>query len=90
MVQLLKRLLKRISAKACQYFSTSSRLTELVKVWPIQHLKTANSGYLTRRLSGRCARSVVSEEDCGTENGLVMTPVILKVVILSNHCANVY
>ncbi len=34
-------------------------------------LKTANSGYLTRRLVDVCQDLVVTEVDCGTENGLV-------------------
>ena len=33
-------------------------------------LKTANSGYLTRRLVDVCQDLVVTEEDCGTENGV--------------------
>ncbi len=33
-------------------------------------LKTANSGYLTRRLVDVCQDLVVTEVDCGTENGL--------------------
>jgi len=39
-------------------------------------LKTANSGYLTRRLVDVSQDLVVVEEDCGTTEGLVMTPVI--------------
>lgn len=39
-------------------------------------LKTANSGYLTRRLVDVAQDLVVSEEDCGTVQGLDMTPVI--------------
>ncbi|MGX5175132.1 DNA-directed RNA polymerase subunit beta' [Aliikangiella sp. IMCC44653] len=39
-------------------------------------LKTANSGYLTRRLVDVAQDLVVTEVDCGTENGLVMTPLI--------------
>jgi len=39
-------------------------------------LKTANSGYLTRRLVDVSQDLVVSEEDCGTIEGLVMSPVI--------------
>jgi len=39
-------------------------------------LKTANSGYLTRRLVDVAQDVVVTEEDCGTEEGLVMTPLI--------------
>ncbi len=39
-------------------------------------LKTANSGYLTRRLVDVAQDMVVLEEDCGTENGLLLTPII--------------
>ena len=39
-------------------------------------LKTANSGYLTRRLVDVAQDVVVVEEDCGTDEGLLMTPVI--------------
>ncbi|MFT7223784.1 MAG: DNA-directed RNA polymerase subunit beta' [Cellvibrionaceae bacterium] len=39
-------------------------------------LKTANSGYLTRRLVDVAQDLVVTEHDCGTEQGLTMTPVI--------------
>ena len=39
-------------------------------------LKTANSGYLTRRLVDVAQDLVVSEDDCGTDAGLVMRPVI--------------
>ncbi len=39
-------------------------------------LKTANSGYLTRRLVDVAQDLVVTEEDCGTDNGLLMTPMI--------------
>lgn len=39
-------------------------------------LKTANSGYLTRRLVDVAQDVVVSEIDCGTEEGLTMTPLI--------------
>ncbi|EKF72861.1 DNA-directed RNA polymerase subunit beta' [Alcanivorax hongdengensis A-11-3] len=39
-------------------------------------LKTANSGYLTRRLVDVAQDLVVNEEDCGTEDGLLMTPLI--------------
>jgi len=39
-------------------------------------LKTANSGYLTRRLVDVAQDLVVLEDDCGTEEGLVMTPII--------------
>ena len=39
-------------------------------------LKTANSGYLTRRLVDVAQDVVITEDDCGTEKGIVMTPVI--------------
>ena len=39
-------------------------------------LKTANSGYLTRRLVDVAQDLVVTEVDCGTDQGLLMTPVI--------------
>ncbi|MDU3935302.1 MAG: DNA-directed RNA polymerase subunit beta' [Serratia liquefaciens] len=39
-------------------------------------LKTANSGYLTRRLVDVAQDLVVTEDDCGTHNGIMMTPVI--------------
>jgi DNA-directed RNA polymerase subunit beta' len=39
-------------------------------------LKTANSGYLTRRLVDVAQDLVVTEEDCGTSYGLLMAPVI--------------
>ena len=39
-------------------------------------LKTANSGYLTRRLVDVAQDLVVTEDDCGTEGGLLITPLI--------------
>jgi len=39
-------------------------------------LKTANSGYLTRRLVDVAQDLVVTEYDCGTEVGITMNPVI--------------
>ena len=39
-------------------------------------LKTANSGYLTRRLVDVAQDMVVLEEDCGTDHGVIMTPII--------------
>ena len=39
-------------------------------------LKTANSGYLTRRLVDVAQDLVVTEEDCGTVNGLTMNPIV--------------
>ena len=37
-------------------------------------LKTANSGYLTRRLVDVAQDLVVTDDDCGTTRGLLMTP----------------
>lgn len=39
-------------------------------------LKTANSGYLTRRLVDVAQDIVITEEDCGTTQGIVVTPLI--------------
>ena len=39
-------------------------------------LKTANSGYLTRRLVDVAQDLVVTEVDCGTQGGLLMTPLV--------------
>ena len=39
-------------------------------------LKTANSGYLTRRLVDVAQDLVITDHDCGTENGIIMNPII--------------
>ncbi|HYN38676.1 MAG TPA: DNA-directed RNA polymerase subunit beta', partial [Rhodospirillales bacterium] len=39
-------------------------------------LKTANSGYLTRRLVDVAQDSIILEPDCGTQNGLTVRPVV--------------
>src|SRR5690606_29997676 len=39
-------------------------------------LKTANSGYLTRRLVDVAQDVVITESDCGTHDGLTMTPIV--------------
>ena len=39
-------------------------------------LKTANSGYLTRRLVDVTQDLVVTQDDCGTENGLAMKALV--------------
>ncbi|GAB3514786.1 DNA-directed RNA polymerase subunit beta' [Pseudoxanthomonas daejeonensis] len=39
-------------------------------------LKTANSGYLTRRLVDVAQDVVITEVDCGTSHGLTMTPIV--------------
>ncbi len=39
-------------------------------------LKTANSGYLTRRLVDVAQDAIITEEDCGTEDGLTVKAVV--------------
>ncbi|MBI1300322.1 MAG: DNA-directed RNA polymerase subunit beta' [Alphaproteobacteria bacterium] len=39
-------------------------------------LKTANSGYLTRRLVDVAQDAIITEEDCETERGIMMRPVM--------------
>jgi DNA-directed RNA polymerase subunit beta' len=39
-------------------------------------LKTANSGYLTRRLVDVAQDAVIAEEDCNTLDGIYMTPLV--------------
>ena len=39
-------------------------------------LKTANSGYLTRRLVDVAQDCIITAEDCGTENGLTMAAIV--------------
>ena len=39
-------------------------------------LKTANSGYLTRRLVDVAQDSIITEVDCGTIDGIEMTPLV--------------
>ncbi|MFT5720422.1 MAG: DNA-directed RNA polymerase subunit beta' [Motiliproteus sp.] len=39
-------------------------------------LKTANSGYLTRRLVDVAQDLVITEHDCGTDNGVLVAPMI--------------
>ncbi|MGH1398710.1 MAG: DNA-directed RNA polymerase subunit beta' [Alphaproteobacteria bacterium] len=39
-------------------------------------LKTANSGYLTRRLVDVAQDAIITEDDCGTENGISMRAVM--------------
>ncbi|MBP0614728.1 DNA-directed RNA polymerase subunit beta' [Jiella mangrovi] len=39
-------------------------------------LKTANSGYLTRRLVDVAQDCIITQTDCGTEKGLTMQPIV--------------
>ena len=58
------------------YCSTLYPRMALEKVLADTALKTANSGYLTRRLVDVAQDLVIIGHDCGTSNGLVMTPII--------------
>ncbi len=52
-------------------------------------LKTANSGYLTRRLVDVSQDCIVVEDDCGTHDGLLIEPVIDDgriIVSLAENC----
>ena len=40
------------------------------RVWPIRRLKTADSGYLTRKLADVAQNVVVTTHDCGTTQGI--------------------
>ncbi len=51
-------------------------------------LKTANSGYLTRRLVDVAQDLVVTEIDCGTEHGLLMSARTSKAATWSNRSAS--
>ena len=39
-------------------------------------LKTANSGYLTRRLVDVAQDAIITEQDCGTERGITVSPIV--------------
>ena len=47
-------------------------------------LKTANSGYLTRRLVDVAQDSIITEYDCGTLDGSTLTPLIEGNDIIEN------
>ncbi len=49
-------------------------------------LKTANSGYLTRRLVDVAQDLVVTEEDCGTTAGLSMAPLVERGDVVESLC----
>ena len=50
--------------------STLSLLTVHVRDWRIRRLKTADAGYLTRRLVDVAQDVIIKERDCGTLRGL--------------------
>jgi len=41
-------------------------------------LRTADSGYLTRRLVDVAQEVIVREEDCGTDDGIEITPIVIS------------
>ena len=47
-------------------------------------LKTANAGYLTRRLVDVAQNLVITEEDCGTTDGLEITPYVSGDDVIEN------
>ena len=47
-------------------------------------LKTANSGYLTRRLVDVTQDCIILEEDCGTTDGITVSPVIQGGVVIAS------
>ena len=47
-----------------------------VRVWADTALKTANSGYLTRRLVDVAQDCIITEEDCGTTRGITLRAVV--------------
>jgi len=47
-----------------------------VRAWPHTALKTANSGYLTRRLVDVAQDCIITEEDCGTTRGITLRAVV--------------
>ena len=46
-------------------------------------LKTANSGYLTRRLVDVAQDCIITEHDCGTDRGLTMRPSSTAAIVAS-------
>ena len=52
-------------------------------------LKTANSGYLTRRLVDVAQDMVVTEHDCGTEEGCWLSPQSSKAAMLLSRSQSV-
>ncbi len=50
-------------------------------------LKTANSGYLTRRLVDVAQDSIVTEEDCGSTNGITVSAVVDSGEVVSSLAA---
>ena len=66
----------RTSRKACRCSSTSTRPTAPARDWPTPRSKTANSGYLTRRLVDVAQDCIITTEDCGTKAASRCAPII--------------
>ncbi len=74
--EIIEQRSSRTSRKACRCSSTSTRPTAPARGLADTALKTANSGYLTRRLVDVAQDCIVTEPDCGTDKGLRMQAVI--------------
>ena len=61
--------IRGISVKA-DSLSTFISTMASQSVWRIQPLRTADAGYLTRRLVDVAQDIIVNEEDCSTTNGI--------------------
>ena len=48
-------------------------------------LKTANSGYLTRRLVDVAQDCIITQVDCGTDKGLTMSPIVDAGQVVASH-----
>ena len=86
---LLKTQFFRTLRKVFRFLSTSFLLTVLVRVLRIQHLKTADAGYLTRRLVDVAQDVIVKSEDCGTLRGIIVTPLTKNDEIVEGIAARI-
>ncbi len=75
LVKLLKHLLFRFKEglSVLEYFNSTHGAR---KGLADTALKTANSGYLTRRLVDVAQDCIITEDDCGTQNGITVSAVI--------------
>ena len=64
------------SRKGCRCSSTSTRPTAPARVLPIRRSRPRTPGYLTRRLVDVAQDCIVTEEDCGTKNGITARAII--------------
>jgi DNA-directed RNA polymerase subunit beta' len=60
----------RISVKGLSPLEYFTRRTALVRVWPTPRSRRRTAGYLTRRLVDVAQDVTITEEDCGTIQGL--------------------